>query len=84
MVKSSHELPPSKFFDWRGVRYLGDGHLASNRSVEPNGLALLHIPPITSRKPIESWSIPPFTVDIFSYAAYPPGNVLAVAEQRER
>ena len=80
MVKSTRELPPSLSSGWINADHLGNGYLASD-SVERRGIAFLHIPPIASRKPVESWDIPPFPFDIFGYAVHTPKNVLAIAEQ---
>jgi len=83
MVKVTQELPPSRSAGWSAAKYLGNGHLATN-SVERNGLTFLRIPTVASRKPVETWSIPPFAFGIFGYAVYPPENILAVAERGER
>ena len=82
MTKSTQKLLSTRSSGWDHAKYLGNGYLASS-SVEPDGLAFLHIPPVASQKPVESWSVPPLSFDIFDYAAYPPENVLAVAERRE-
>ena len=80
MVRSTPELPPSQSADWGKAKNLGNGYLGVH-SAGRNGLAFLRIPPVASRKPVEDWSIPPFTFNISGYAAYPPENVLAVAER---
>ena len=82
MVKRTTKLPPIQSLGWDSAEYFGDGHLATD-SVEDDGVTFLHIPPVTSQKPVESWSIPPFPFDVFGYAVYPPENVIAVAEQGE-
>ena len=83
VVKSAQDLPPSQPPGWGSAKYLGNGHFASD-SVQQTGLAFLHIPPVTSRKPVEGWSIPPFSFPAFGCVAYPPENVLAVAEEDEK
>jgi len=83
VVKTPLKLPPGQFTCWGDARYLGDGHLATD-SAHGNGLTFLRIPPVASGKPVEDWSIPPLTFEILGYAAYPPENVLAVAEQGEK
>jgi len=85
-VKSIHKLPPGRFarvVNLNNYKYLGDGLLLSATS-EENGLALnfLRIPPVASRKPLESWSTPPFSFVIMTYAVYLPEDVIAVAEQK--
>lgn len=81
IVESIRELPSGQSSGW-GTRYFGNGHLGYE-SVEPHSLAFLRVPPIASGKPIEGWNIPPFSFDIFGYAAYPPENILTVAERGE-
>ena len=45
------------------------------------GLGFLCIPLVTSRGPIDIWSIPPFPFELFGLAVYHPGSLLAVAER---
>ena len=83
LVKST-KAPLSRQFVERGnAAYFGNGHLAID-PVERNGLTFLRIPPPASQKPVEGWNIPPFAYDIVGYAAYPPENVIAVAERGEK
>ena len=82
-MESLRKLSPSRSLDWGAAKYLGNGHLASD-FVESGGLALLHIPSIASQKPVESWNIPRFSFPVLGYVAYPPENVLAVAEKNEK
>ena len=82
-MESPRELPPNRFLGWGAARYLGNGYLASD-SAEESGLAFLYIPPIASQKPVESWTIPPFSFPVLDYAAYPPENLLAVPEINEK
>ena len=78
-VKSrTQKLPPSQFSGWNSAKYLGNGHLVSYL-VERNGPTFLHIPSAASRKPIESWTLPPPPFTVFDYAVYSPENVIAVA-----
>ena len=81
LVESTRELPHSLPHDWNTADYLGNGHFALDYAVHSR-LAFLHIPSIKSQKPVEDWSIPPFSFDILGYAVHPPENVLAVAEWR--
>ena len=84
MVETPLKSPPGQSAHWLdNANYLGNGLLAVD-SAEQNSITFLHIPPVASRKPVEGWSIPPFTFGISGYAAYPPENVLAVAERREK
>lgn len=83
-VESTHKLPPNPCFSgWGGAEYSGNG-LFITGSTEDECLALLHVPPVASRKPIENWSIPLFPGWILCHAAYLPGNVVAVAEEKEK
>ena len=83
VVESTKGLPPVQSVGWVYADYFGDGYVAS-RSIERNGRTFLRIPPVASQKPVEGWTIPPFAYDVFDYAVYPPGNVLAVAERGEK
>jgi len=49
-----------------------------------SGLDFLYIPPVASQKPIDMWSIPPFSFKPINFAVYHPENVLAVAEDNDR
>ena len=83
LVKGTKELPPIQSSDWDKAEYFGNGHLATH-PVGQNGLTFLHILPVASQKPVEGWSTPPFSYEVFGYAIYPPENVIAVAEQQEK
>ena len=43
----------------------------------------LHTPSAASRKLTERWSIPQFPFEVLRFVAYPPENVLAVAEKKD-
>ena len=77
------ELPPGQSFGWGHAEHLGNGYLAPY-SVERNDLTFLYVPPVASQKPVEGWTIPSFAYEIHGYTVYPPGNVIAVAEQVEK
>ena len=83
MIKTPLKLPPGQSAPWDKAKYLGNGHLAVD-SAQRNGLDFLRIPPVAGQGLVEGWSIPPLTFEIFGYAAYPPENVLAVAERGEK
>jgi len=82
VVKSTKELPPGQSVGWYTAEYLGNGYII--RYPVKNGITFLHIPPVASQKPVEGWSIPPFAYDVYGHTTYPPGNVIAVAERREK
>ena len=80
MVKTAHEFyPPQLLSTWMDVKYSGNGLFVSYPSKD-EGPTFFRVPPVTSRKPPETWSIPPFPFRPAGYAAYPPENVVAVAE----
>lgn len=81
MVKGTHKLPPSRYPRWDRAIGLGRNMLASHSTPE-GGLDFLCIPSIASRKPVDGWSIPPFSFEVLGFTAYPPENLLAVAEQK--
>jgi len=66
--------------DWNSVTILGGNHLAIHS--QPSHIDFLHIPPTTSRKGTERWSIPQFPFEVLHYTAYPPEKMLVVAEER--
>ncbi|KAF9649096.1 hypothetical protein BDM02DRAFT_1994298 [Thelephora ganbajun] len=83
ITKSTYELPPTQSSGWDNAKYFGNGLLVSSSSKD-NDLAFLHVPPVASRKSVESWTISPLPFTIMCYAAYPPENVIAVAESKEK
>jgi len=83
IVKSTHRLPPTHSSGWDRAKYFGNGLFVSE-SLKDNGLVFLRIPSVASQKQIEGWSIPPVAFKILGYTAYPLGNVIAVAEQKEK
>jgi len=82
--ENTHKLPPNQSSGWGRAKYFGNGILVTDSLEDHNGLAFLRIPPITSRKPIEGWNIPPVAFEILAYAVYPPGNVIAVTERKDK
>jgi len=77
-VKSTHKFPPGWFTGLARPRCLGDGLF-----LEESGLDFLRIPPVASQKPLESWVTSPFSFVPINYTAYPPEDVIAVAEQKD-
>lgn len=82
LVKHTRKLPALQPLDWGSgfnAEYFGNGYFIADES--DNGLFVLHIPPLASSKSIEGWRIPSFPFEIYTYAAYPPKNVIAVTEE---
>lgn len=50
---------------------------------QSGGIDFIHVPPVTSRKPIERWSIPRLPFKVLGHTAYPPKNILVVAEEKD-
>lgn len=78
MVKSTHKLPLDLDANENYLTPIGKNLLVLH-SIEDDGLQLLHIPPIASRKPIDVWNIHPPPL-FFDLAVYHPENFLAVTE----
>ena len=76
-------MPPNQSSGWGRAEYFGNGLLVSD-SLEDNGLAFLRVPSVANRKQIEGWTIPLIAFKIFGYTVYPPGNVVAVAEKKDK
>jgi hypothetical protein len=79
MIKSTHKLPPDQASRWNDARQIGRNMLVSFPTKD-HGLGFLHIPPVKSREPVDTWSIPPFPFELFGLAVYHPENLLAAAE----
>jgi len=78
-----HELPADLSIQREYTTLHGGGLVASHKPHE-NDLRFFRIPPATSQKPMEWWSIPPFPFRIRAFAVYPTDGILAVAEEKER
>ena len=76
-------LPEELSLERRFTRTHGKNLIAS-RNVKGDTLRFLRIPPATSQKSIERWDIPPFPFNIEAFSAYPPDDILAVAEVQGR
>ncbi|KAF9782631.1 hypothetical protein BJ322DRAFT_165740 [Thelephora terrestris] len=82
MVKTTHAFYPAKSSSWTTAKYSGNGLFVSY-PWKDEGLTFLYVPPVTSQRPPKTWSIPQFSFRAASYAAYPPENVVAIAELRQ-
>ena len=78
-----HELPRELSIQRHAVTTHG-GDLISSQNFRDNCIDFFRLPPVTSPKPIERWSTPPFSFRLEAYATYPLCNVLAAAEAGER
>jgi hypothetical protein len=79
-MKSVRKLPPNTPSHWLYAVIPGRNLLATWHN---DGISFLHIPPVASQKPVDGWSVPPFSFHVFDFAVYPPENILAVAEHKE-
>ena len=73
------ELP---FSDWDHTKGLGR-NLLVNISDDSDNINFLRVPSATSGEGTDRWSIPKFPFNALRYTAYPPENVLVVAESKE-
>jgi hypothetical protein len=76
-------LPPNQSSVWSDAEDFGNGFLVSEK-LGGGGFTFLCVSPPASGKPVESWSIPPLAFDILDYAVYPPEDVIAVVEKKEK
>lgn len=83
VIKDTRQFLPDKSSRWNYARNIGKSVLASYPTGD-HGLGFLTIPQVTSREPIDIWSIPPFPFELFGLAVYHPENLLAVAERDGR
>lgn len=83
VVKAIHELPEKPHFKLHPT-VLGRNLVALTSSQDVNSISFLHLPPVTSAKPIEWWSILPLPFEIKFCSVYPPDNILAVTEETDR
>ena len=79
-IKSTHELHPDHASCRIYAKNIGRNMLASH-PMGDHGLGFLYIPPVTSRKPIDTWSILPFPFTLLCFAVYHPENLLAIDER---
>lgn len=76
------ELPLKyQLSSWNDSTILGRNIIAV--CSQSNNIDFLHIPPAISRKPPERWSIHELPFRTSRYTAYPPKNILVIAEQEE-
>jgi len=82
LVKRVHEIPVVRpTLVWGDIIALG-GDLLVLYPYSKGCFEFLHVPPVTSQRSIERWTIPelPFSVDLF--AVYAPDSLLVVSERR--
>ena len=79
MVESVYELPSETFPGWDRIKRPGGNLLIVYRHLLNDGLAVVRVPSVVNRKPIEWWGVPPLPFRIGGLDAYTPDNVLAVA-----
>jgi len=83
IMKAPREVPLKQpFLGWGGTRVIGRNLIAIHTRPS-NTIDFLHIPPAMSRGLPEQWSIPGLPLEVSHYTAYPPENVLAIAEDKE-
>ena len=82
VVKSVHELPQETFPNWHKIKCPGSNLLVVSRGFTDSGLAVVRVPSVVDRKPIEWWEVPPLPFTIRSFGAHAPDNILAVAGER--
>jgi hypothetical protein len=82
VVKSVYELPPGPFYDRTDITVLSKTFIATE-SIDESKFAFLRIPPLTTRKVVEGWSVLPFPFEPYGFTTYTPENLLAVAEHRD-
>ena len=81
-AKATHKLSDELYPHRHSITTHG-GNLISFQNLEDNYLIFLRVPPVTSSKKAEQWSIPPFPFNLAGFDAYPPCNILAAAEVEE-
>lgn len=85
VVKATHELPEDLWRERHLISILGGNLLVLYKNdIHGPSFTFLRLPPVTSGKPIERWSIPPLHFGPKAFAVYSPDNVLVVTEIRER
>lgn len=82
MTRTSREVPlEHPFLGWRDFRVIWKNLIAIHTR-RSNSLDFLHIPPAMSQGLPEQWSIPRLQFEVSYYTAYPPENILVVAEEQ--
>ena len=79
VVKSVYKFPLEVFSDWHKIKHPGGNLLVVSRGLPDSRLAVVRVPSVVDRKPIEWWEVPPLPFVIQSYDTYPPDDVLAIA-----
>ena len=83
VVKTIHGLPEELSLKRHFATTLGWG-LIVYRNKGDGRLSFLRPPPITSKRPIEWWSVPPFPFSLDVFVAYPPDDLLVVTEENQQ
>ena len=83
VAKTIHELPEELSLEQHLTTTLGWG-LIAYCNTEDGSLSFLRPPPVMSQKPIEWWTIPPYPFSLKVFVAYPPDDILVVAEEKEQ
>lgn len=83
VVKTVYEFPEGVDLHRYYITTLGWGIIPYHNTAD-GSLSFLRPPPVTSQKPTEWWSIPPFPFSLEFFAAYPPDDLLVVAEEKEQ
>ena len=83
-VRAIHKLPEKISPKIHPTMALGRNLIALRGTPNVGSLTFLRLPPATSAKPIERWYIPPLPFELNVFAAYPPDNILAVTEAKNR
>lgn len=80
VLKRSYQVPGEHSTALGRVVALGGGLLALNRFFREDCYQFLRVPPGTSQRPIERWKRPQLPFDVWCSAAYPPADLLVIAE----
>lgn len=84
VVKRIYQVPGEPSLPPNQAVALGGDLLALSRLRRDEHPQFLRVPPGASQRPIEGWKIPQFPFDPCEFAAYPPADLLVVAELREK
>ena len=79
--KAIHKLPEEPPYGPH-LTALGRNLIALRNMLNVGGITFLRLPPVTSAKPIERWSIPSLPFKFRFFAVYPPDNILVVTKEK--
>ena len=82
--KRTHDVSGEHPAIFDRVVALGGDLLALGRPYTEDYYQFLRVPPGASQRPIEGWKLPQLPFHVLSFAAYPPADLLAVAEVVEK